>query len=188
MEWNKYYESRVNSKTYDEYFSTKYKSLIDLIVSYVKNDSSIIIVEEGCGIGSVTKQLLRYLPDNHYILLDKDNKMLALAKENLKGFKDSNIQFFKKDILTPLSIISSCEKIVITHGVLEHFSDKNISKIINNYCKSNIIQFHYVPIDGYSNPSFGDERLLSSDHWKKITKFQKHIIVNKQDLYFQITN
>lgn len=187
MNWDKYYSSRVRSKDYESYFSKKYNTLIKSVVDYVNKDSSVIIIEEGCGIGSVTKQLLKYLPNNTYILLDKHIEMLDLAKFNLKEFDQSPIIFKQSNILDPWrSSLLESKIIVITHGVLEHFSDKHINKIINKYRKLNITQFHYVPTSGYSTPSFGDERLMPTTFWQNITGFTEHTLVDDKDLYFKI--
>lgn len=185
MNWSQYYVSRVNSKSYEDYFATKYSYLIDDVVNYVKQDSSILIIEDGCGIGSVTKQLEKYLPYNKYLLFDNDPKMLKLSKKNLEAYK--NTYFMKRNILSSPKICYLGKKIVITHGVLEHFSDEHISQIVNGYLRSNIDQFHYVPTDGYTSPSFGDERLMSLTQWQNIARFKTYELVNHQDLYFRIT-
>ena len=188
MNWNDYYLSRINSESYDFYFSSKYKPLVDLIKEHLgKNNISTLIIEEGCGISSVSKQLIKYYPYNPYLLMDIDEKMLNLSKENLSEYKESSFIFKQKDILSPLDLFYPYDKILITHGVLEHFSDKDIRKIINNYSKKKITQFHYVPLNGYKNPSFGDERLLSLNYWINLLKINSYIVINNKDLYFKIT-
>lgn len=187
MNWSKYYASRVNSKTYDAHFIAKYGTLIKYVRSHIKRNTSTLIIEEGCGIGSVSRQLLNYFPHNPYMLMDMDKEMLSLSKENLNKFKNANLTFVQKNILHSLDIIYPHDKIVITHGVLEHFSDEQIKSITNSYSEKGFVQFHYVPIDGYKTPSFGDERLLPLDHWLKLLKVDLYTLINKQDLYFKIT-
>ena len=74
---------------------------------------------------------------------------------------------------------------VVTHGVLEHFSDDDIMKIISTYDNDNVLfQAHYVPTDRYKSPSFGDERLLAPEAWNALIKPDYYILDNNEcDLY-----
>lgn len=189
MNWDDYYLTRVNSIRYEKYFSEKYSTLMSMILYHINpyvHDT--IIIEEGCGIGSVTKQLLINRPHNNYILMDRSKEMLQLAKNNLKEYSKARVVFKQKNILDLLELdpLKTEKKIVVTHGVLEHFSDSDIILITNTYSKLGITQFHYVPTWGYSTPSFGDERLLSPDYWQNITGFTEHTLVDDKDLYFKI--
>jgi hypothetical protein len=72
--------------------------------------------------------------------------------------------------------------IVVTHGVLEHFTDKNIHKILKRYSDAGQKSVHYVPLDGYKTPSFGDERLLPYQYWIEQFKPTDYLVKNREDL------
>ena len=69
----------------------------------------------------------------------------------------------------------------VTHGVLEHFSDSQIQNICER-CGNSI---HYVPLDKYKTPSFGDERLLPYEYWLELTTPVSWMLFNDDhDLMF----
>lgn len=194
-EWSEYYLLRVNNQNYFQHFSQKYGiNIYNCIKRFHKSFSkNTIIIEEGCGIGNVTKYLVNFFPTNQYILCDNDDEMLELAKQNLKNqINCSNITFLQKDILSS-NIIASNPKddvLVITHGVLEHFGNLQLIDILKTVYTNKFSQLHYVPLEGYLTPSFGDERLLPKTLWRTLclTIFNnvKDLCINKQDLYFYI--
>lgn len=193
--WSEYYLLRVNNENYFQHFSQKYGiNIYNCIKRFHKSFSeNTIIIEEGCGIGNITKYLINFFPSNQYILCDNDDEMLALAKQNLKNqINCSNITFLQKDIFSTNTIAFNPgdDVLIITHGVLEHFNNFWIGKILKNINVKQISQLHYVPLDTYLTPSFGDERLLSKIHWETLclTIFDdfEDVCINEQDLYFYI--
>lgn len=206
MGWADYYQDRVNSPDYESYFRSTYSTLLWMAYDWAVKQSTPIIVEEGCGIGSVTKQLLPILPhDTYYRLFDRSMDMVCLAQSNLQdyihlynpfdsvgsllnirtaplervermlGVRTSNHALFYNPKVT----------LTITHGVLEHLTDGGIQAAINFYFPLNgTHQLHYVPLEGYKTPSYGDERLLPLSYWKDMLKFTKYTVVNNKDLYF----
>ena len=143
--WHSFYANRINSG-YQRYFEFRYHPFLNCILH--KNPKRV--VEVGCGIGSVSKFLRQYNID--CLGFDITENMVLLANKNV------NKQiFFTADALNSdiASVLNDCG-LAVTHGVLEHFEDHDILKILFNYPNS----VHYVPLNGYSSPSFGDERLL----------------------------
>ena len=165
-----------------------------------------IIVEEGCGIGSVTKQLLPILPQNTcYRLFDINSDMTYLAKTNLQEYISllgpSNASTSPLTIRTAplarrirainvipldeLSVFNHNNVLTITHGVLEHLTDAQIKDAVTlHFTLNGAHQLHYVPLEGYETPSYGDERLLPLSYWKDMLKFTKYTVINNKDLYF----
>lgn len=165
-QWYDFYVKRVNS-SYQDYFNKRYEPMISFIESFKPSS----ILEIGCGIGSISKALSK--PGINLSGFDLCPKMVELANQNIG--KDV---FFQGNALDLKS-----SKLSISHGVLEHFSDEHIIKICNNFPNS----IHYVPLDKYEKPSFGDERLLSSDYWLNLVIPQIAIIFNNDhDLIFKI--
>lgn len=154
--WSEFYQKRINNQSYENYFEKKYSPYLSILNQFKKST----YIEYGCGIGTVSK--IAKLPENS-ILTDIDPEILNLAKINnpdsnfifeIKNAKSENIQ----------------KHIGHTHGLLEHFSDKEINQILQNININCNYSIHYVPSYKYEKPSFGDERLLNKDEWYKICK------------------
>jgi hypothetical protein len=166
MDWNDFYNKRINS-TYQVYFEEKYKPFLLAIAKC----HPTIIKEGGCGIGSISKYFSRYgvICEG----FDNDPNMVKLASLNcLKG------SFTQGDLFHPSN---TGPEFLVTHGVLEHFSDEQIKWILEKYPNS----IHYVPLDKYKTPSFGDERLLSKEYWVDNFNIKDYAVFNNgHDLYF----
>ncbi len=157
--WSEFYANRINT-TYQNYFEKKYGVLLEIL------SGCNTVREEGIGIGSVSKYLLKRGIDTSGF--DLCPEMLDLCKRN-----NPNIKCQEGDKVD----------MVVTHGVLEHFSDIDIHKVLQRYNEAGQSSVHYVPLVGYVTPSFGDERLLSYQYW--VDKFKpKDFVVNEnKDLY-----
>ena len=171
--WFKFYSERVNSDKYESYFRRKYGTFLNIINPLLNIG---LVKEEGIGIGSVTKAL----GTSNTYGTDICYKMLSLCAVNLSG----SIDLWKEDILSSNKIFKPNTVAVVTHGVLEHFSDKQIKSILSTYKDQVSLSIHYVPTDRYEKPSFGDERLLSPDYWKHTFKPLSIVTDNdEKDLY-----
>lgn len=210
--WADYYRNRVSNRDYRDSFRLKYSRFIDEIILQVKRlntegKTPLVLKEEGCGIGSVVRSIserercfleafgIKYseiedrLEIEKIILSDTDNEMLTLCMENTRclyiGEYLAKSPFFytKENILNPKFFEPNT--VVLTHGVLEHFSDDEIKQTISTYNDNNIVfQAHYVPTNGYEHPSFGDERLLPVSEWIELVKPDYYIVDNNGlDLY-----
>lgn len=188
--WSSFYSDRVNNSSYLDKFYNKYKQLIDFIDKQIEINPDIIIKEEGCGIGNVSKAHYfngKFKPKK-YIFSDIDSSMLELTKINSSGI-NVPMEYINEDILKQKHYEENT--LIVTHGVLEHFSDLEIKKIIENQKHKNVIaSCHYVPLEGYYKPSFGDERLFSASKWIMLVGHYTEInIINNQDLFiFNVSN
>ena len=68
LSWPDFYRDRVRNKEYDEYFRKKYARFLTEIILNIKRLSNpmsgeVVLKEEGCGIGSVVKNLSRFYPE-----------------------------------------------------------------------------------------------------------------------------
>lgn len=164
MSWAQFYKARVNNELYLNKFIENYNPLLNYIkINYhfgkVRN-----IIEEGVGIGTLPKAMAKYDSDfNPIMYLGKEicPRMRSMAKSNnlpdYVGIIDGDIT----DLTAPCTGFD----LAVTHGVLEHFDDDTIIKILNKYVLNQLNNVHYVPLMEYRTPSFGDERLLSKYHW-----------------------
>lgn len=166
MEWHKFYEKRVNS-SYQEYFERRYQPFLDTVLTRAFGGG--VVIDAGCGIGSVSKYLNKR--GIFTVGFDLCPDMVALACKNVPDslFMVRDIKGFESD------------RTVVTHGVLEHFDDATIKGILEN-CPDSV---HYVPLDGYKEPSFGDERLLPKEFWVDTFRPRFWETFNEdEDLYF----
>jgi hypothetical protein len=171
--WSEFYLGRVNSQRYENYFKNKYSLFLQVIQCFSYGGS---IKEEGIGIGSVARAL-RGIRDVYGT--DICNMMLSLCVIN-----NPNINVWREDIFSRNKTILPNTDLVVTHGVLEHFSDFKIKRILKTYNSKVPYSIHYVPTWAYEKPSFGDERLLSPYHWLNEFKPFDHLLDNdEKDLY-----
>lgn len=165
MSWSKFYKDRVNS-SYQLYFEKRYASFIDAIQAMEPKG----ILDAGCGIGSISKTFKKY--GMRCTGFDISMRVVSLARQNVPDG-----DFFVDDILKVTS--DTC---TVTHGVLEHFNDKDINKILRSFPES----IHYVPLDKYITPSFGDERLMSYKWWMNHHNIKDVVVFNDgYDLMFK---
>lgn len=158
-DWVNFYKDRVNS-SYQSYFNQRYRVFIEAILSLSQGRT---IVDGGCAIGSVSKSL----PGLPRYGFDLNEEMVNLAKKNV-----SDVDFFVRSIF---DYLPSNNDLLVTHGLLEHFDDKEILDVVDRPTSS----VHYVPLDKYKSPSFGDERLLSADFWISLTNPTQVLRFNK---------
>ena len=108
-------------------------------------------------------------------------RTLSISTDNYLG--KVPLFYVKENICEPKFFESST--VVVTHGVLEHFSDVDITRIMSTYNNDKVLfQAHYVPTSQYTSPSFGDERLLPTDYWITLVKPDYYLLDNNgKDLY-----
>lgn len=163
QDWYDIYKERMN-KRYTDHIARKYKTFIDAIIA----TESFTFIELGCGAGNITKALRQHPTHSTHLLVDNCPRMLSLALENNVSPMCS---FVCSDITVPhnnLTFPRLQKRTVHSHGVLEHFSDKQIQKILMNANLYAPKQVHYVPGAKYETPSRGDERLMSISQWEDI--------------------
>ncbi len=171
--WDEFYASRVNYDFYESYFRKRYKVFLDYILSF----GARVVKEEGIGIGSVYKQLIKSTPFVEYVGSDVSEKMLNLCKINNKNNLE-HIDLLQEDMINYIPPFAEEYDLLITHGVLEHFSDKQIQEIwYRQNCMSDAV-IAYVPTNKYLKPSFGDERLMSVDKWVELLKPDDYVTFN----------
>ena len=208
--WDNFYQSRVCNDSYVNVFCKKYNRFIEEIIINIQQISydlkaPLILKEEGCGIGTVSLAIsqigerlfnsfgLTGVSDvkkiSKVVFSDINIPMLELCCKNTLSISTDNylgkvpLFYVKENICEPKFFESST--VVVTHGVLEHFSDTDITRIVSTYNNDKVLfQAHYVPTCQYASPSFGDERLLPIDYWITLVKPDYYLLDNDgKDLY-----
>lgn len=170
--WYDFYKNKCNESYYN-YICVQYKDFINEIYNNMKPFMNI--GEFGCGIGNITKVLMCVQPNNNYTLIDNSNLILDLVEQHLDTL---HINIDCWDILNKYPAKFD---LIHSHGVLEHFEDYEIHKILENQKSIAPLLIHYVPSNKYEYKSFGDERLLSKEEWKE--KFSPSEIIEFNDGY-----
>lgn len=175
--WKEFYKNRINN-SYQNYFEIRYKSFLNKIIEL----NPLYCLEEGCGIASISKYLFNNKINSSGFDIDLD--MVHMSQAN----NEFNNNFYQDDILNPADLtVYRQSELQITHGVLEHFSNKDLLTIFSRYKKDNKSSIHYVPLNKYKIPSFGDERLLPYEYWLEISKCTEYQLFNDNyDLWFKI--
>lgn len=174
MTFYDFYKDRINS-SYQDYFNDRYEPFLRKIKALEPR----LVIEEGMGIGSVSKSLIS--ANFECFGYDIEDKMVTLAKRNnptLHVWQDDIFKFnpkFPEDVL------------LVTHGVLEHFSDEQILAYFK--ARESNQSIHYVPLNKYKEQSFGDERLMPHTFWTEISGSDNWGLFNDcHDFWFYVDN
>lgn len=170
-----------DTKNYVDYKIKNKKKLIKLIEKYAKNKK---IMEAGCGTGIISTYMASIGYDVYEV--DINNKILNLAKEiSLNYIKKGTPTFIQKDLLK-LDFKENEFDVIFSNGVLEHFSDNEIKRIL----KLELEQASYV-IVGIPTKFFnddealhGDERFLEINHWRNLFKEVNATILEEKSYHY----
>lgn len=162
---------------YVDYKIKNKKKLINLIKKYSKRKK---IMEAGSGTGIIST----YMASLGYDVteVDIDDKILNLAKDISKKYiKKGEPRFVKKDLLE-LDFKSKEFDVIFSNGVLEHFSDEDIKKILKNELEQSSFVIVGVPTTFFNQNEalHGDERFLKLSYWRNIFKSSNAIILEEK--------
>lgn len=171
--WAKFYEGRTDV-SYLLYARERYKPFINAIRDRIWYGD--VVLELGAGTGTITRELVdaQRARDLKAVLLatDIDPDQLTTLNMRFEGFE--NVLVSRLDATS--GVPAACD-VVHSHGMLEHFDDDTIRKVIDSYRGMAHAQVHYVP-GMYPKPTFGDERLMPVERWWDIVKPSQIITFN----------
>lgn len=174
--WGQYYSERIFKAGVEKYFAHKLnscKELINLINSFLKKYQNVKILEAGMGTGILSIYFSQKGVKTYAI--DLDAEVIELSKRVSKELR-TNIKYSKQSIIKT-NFKDYSFLISFNHGVLEHFKDSEIIKIIKEQTRIAEFFIFCVPTANANTRKsqyYGDERYLSPEHWQKI--------VNKSDV------
>lgn len=165
--WSQHYRTRLNSfesiQKYIEYKMSYKKKLLKYITEGLSGGS---ILEVGCGSGTTCTYLnsLGFKTTG----IDIDDSMLSLATEI--GLKYKSLPRFLKMDLLELDFPEEHFDVSFSNGVLEHFSDEEIIKSINDQLSIADKVIISVPTNYFNDHEKinGDERFLDYLSWEVI--------------------
>lgn len=178
-DWPEFYANRLG-RSYLYYVKERYKPFINAIWESTPTRGKVL--EFGCGTGTITQALIERA-GTHYSheLLDQDPEMIKLSEVRLRAERITHkVKFIVSEVRAWAYMAEGTKYYVDTihsHGVLEHYPDKEIQSIVDICKRLCSVQVHYVP-GQYPTPSFGDERLLPLEYWQDLLKPTKSFTFN----------
>ena len=168
-EWNKLYDNYIKDKFKDwnQYFKIKMKlkkRFLKLVIKYSKNGKPVLECGSGTGKFSV---YLASLGINAYAM-DLELEMVSQTKELSKKVSPNNpVKVFQGDI-RKIPFDNKFFSVTHSSGVLEHYSDEEIIKIINEQIRVSDICIFSVPSSYFEKKMLGNERFLKRKEWRNI--------------------
>jgi glycosyltransferase involved in cell wall biosynthesis/Tfp pilus assembly protein PilF len=159
--WAQYYERRTN---FDEHVAAPH--IRRLLGCIVKSWQGGEVLEVGCGTGFLSIWLSRIgIP---VTAIDRDPDLIAGGKA-ANGALGASVNFMEGDAFTLCDQFEDRQFEIIFHqGVLEHFTDDDIRKLMQQQLQIADKVLFSVPSAFYPQQDFGDERLMTLEEWREI--------------------
>ena len=122
------------------------------------------VLEVGCGTASHSCFLSYF--GKHCLSLDKNAAAMVAAAETKRRFGGRN-QVVRGDAFH-LPFTDNAFDVCFSAGLMEHFSDQEISWLLREQTRVGKRVVFSVPSDHYPLSEFGDERQLSPHQWMQI--------------------
>ncbi len=169
--WYELYKADIDEyKNSDEYIQYKiqYKSkFISKIIKYSENKN---ILEAGCGTGLIAGFLKKKGYD--VVAMDLSDKVLEYANNLAEMSNIIEPCIYKKGNILERNFQTKKFGVVYSNGVLEHFNDEQIIKILNNQLKEADFSIFGVPSTYWkmNEKMYGNERSLKKEEWINLIK------------------
>lgn len=122
------------------------------------------VVEVGCGSGTLSVFMDHM--GSVVTAVDVDDNVLKKAEKASKELH-GNVKFVRGDAFN-LPFREKEFDVAFSQGVLEHFSDEDIVKMVREQLRVARKVFFSVPNKNYNYKDFGDERLMRKAEWENI--------------------
>lgn len=161
-DWRDIYESQIASyPSLDAFLKDRLSYKMPLIDCILRNSKKKIL-EVGCGTALVSSQLSTL--GRSSVALDNSFEMLCLARE-FAVTMNATTKFVYGDLRKLPFKIGSFE-LIFNHGVMEHFTDCNIVKIIDYHLEISKNLLVSVPSIQCTRKILGNERFLPAEKWR----------------------
>lgn len=170
--------------TPDDYikYKLKYKNLfINKVIQYAKNGK---VVETGCGTGLMAGYLQKQGLD--VTALDLNQKVLSYAEEIASGSKIIQPCKYKQGDILNLPFKRNTFDVSYSNGVLEHFSDDEIIKTLEQQMNISKYVIFGIPSTYFNmnEKMLGNERSLTLDEWKNLISRANGKIVEQTSFHY----
>lgn len=182
--WGDFYNKDTLTKNNVQDSVNSHKELFWTILGYKPKK----VIETGCGTGEMVgwlswkdkliegKKLMEDTIEK-VIAVDIEKKVIQIAKQNLEAI-DGKVDLVQADAWT----YEEKADLIFSQGLLEHFSDDELRKLIDHQLTQAPVLIHSVPNSNYGKRDFGNERLLTNDEWYKIFQGYNLHIYNYWDV------
>ena len=173
--WSKYYQTEITLDLYIRNLYGQREFLNNIINSGAKK-----VLEIGAGTGTMSAFLSNM--GMEITTVDNDPKILEIARQVKAKFGGHN--YFQEADAFNLPFTDNSFDLIFHQGLLEHFADSDIHKLLQEHLRVAKIVIFSVPNSYYPKKDIGDERLLNSSQWKKI--LQPYKIINSSNYSLKI--
>ncbi|GFP25042.1 O-antigen chain-terminating methyltransferase [Candidatus Hakubella thermalkaliphila] len=135
------------------------------------------VLEVGCGMGRLSL-FLSYL-GMEVTSVDNDEFVIARARRVNQQFKGRVAFVLAEAFNLPFS--NHHFDVAFSQGLLEHFSNADIRKLLSEQGRVAETVILSVPNENYPNRDLGDERLLSKQEWRRI--LDPYVVVEDKDYF-----
>ena len=162
--WDNYYTDW-GKKDYERHIKA-WKGLCHRVARSTPKGGKILEVGSGTGMMSI------YLSSMGFRVIGIDSNAVQVKRAtNLAGELNSRAKFRQMDLFS----LDGKGKMdtAFSQGLLEHYSDQDIKRIINKQFEVAKVVAFSVPLDKFGHASRGDERLLPENYWRKLVEGYK---------------
>lgn len=185
--WVNLYSNHINNefKNWDDYFNTKMKlkrSFLKYVIKYAKRTDKPIL-ECGCGTGKTSIYFANIGLKSYAMDIEKE-----MVNQTKKNYNEMGKKGFLKTINGDIRKIPFENKFFsVTHssGVMEHFSDEDIVKIINEQLRVSDFCIFSVPTSYFEKKMLGNERFMTRKEWRAIIENSNGVIIKESGYHYK---
>lgn len=160
--WNEYYTDW-HKKDYDRHIKA-WKAFCHRVARFTPKGGKILEVGSGTGMMSI------YFSFMGFRVIGIDSNAVEVKRAtNLARELNSKVKFKQMDLFS-LDHGKGKMDTAFSQGLLEHYSDQDIKRIINKQFEVAKVVAFSVPLDKFGHASRGDERLLPESYWRKLVE------------------
>jgi len=162
--WAEFYERVCGNKKLLEGNIMEHSYLVWTISRFVAPGDKVLEIGSGTGVmGFPLAQA-----GIKVVSIDNDPQILKMALINA-GVLGADIEYREADAFH-LPFLDREFKVAFSEGLVEHYSDEDIAKLVAEHQRVSDIVVVSVPLKGSSNISYGNERWMTMEEWEAIFK------------------
>jgi len=162
--WAHFYEGVCGSLRLLEGNIREHRCFIVAIARFVVPGDKVLEIGSGTGVLGSTLALA----GAKVISVDNDLEILKMAKINA-SVMGADIEYQLHDAFH-LDFPDRAFKVAFSEGLIEHYSDEDIAKLVAEHQRVSDVVVISVPLKGSKNVAFGNERWMDMEGWEALLK------------------